>query len=150
MRSKHILVTVLTALVVTSTAAARGPGEVGSVAEPQSNITVRGIVCEAVKKINGIAPMVIIKDITKNGATLMLDFNGTLPDIRAAVLDKTVNNGKVLVGYVSQDSEMLPKNTNFAVYTNGSTAQDTTKAKLTFEANDHELDMICRDGMAKN
>lgn len=110
-------------------------------------IRVKGIVCEATKAVKGVKPFLIIKNISKNNATLMLDMNGGIPDIRNAVLDKVTNDGKLLVGYISEKSEINPYASNFAVYTNGSTPQDTTKAELTFEDNDLEIPMICRDGM---
>jgi hypothetical protein len=110
-------------------------------------IRVKGIVCEATKEVKGVKPFLIIKNISKSNATLMLDMNGGIPDIRNAVLDKVTNNGKLLVGYISEPSDINPYAPNFAVYTNGSNPQDTTKAELTFENKDLKIAMVCRDGM---
>lgn len=112
-------------------------------------IRVNGIVCTAVKAINGVNPFLIIKDISETNATLILNMNDGLPDTRNSSLDKTVQNGKLLVGYVSHESAFSPSARRFAVYTNGSTPQNTTQANLTIENDDSEIKMTCKDGMAQ-
>lgn len=89
-------------------------------------IRVNGIVCTATEAIHGVKPFLIIKDISATNATLMLNMNNGLPDIRTSSLDKAVESGKLIVGYVSHESEFSPSARNFAVYTDGSTPQDTT------------------------
>ncbi|WP_413287940.1 hypothetical protein [Bdellovibrio sp. HCB337] len=121
-----------------------GSGNIGTDNAP---IRVKGIVCEAQKSINGAKPFVIIKDISDSNATLMLQKSDEIPDVRNAELTKVVENGKLVVGYISLESAMNPYAPNFAVHTDGSTPQDTTTAVLTFDQSNVEIKMSCRDGM---
>lgn len=110
-------------------------------------VLFKGIGCIAAQEINGIKPFLIIRDISKSNATLILDMDGGIPDIRNASLDSLVENGRLVVGYVSHPSAVTPERPNFAVYTNGSTPENTNRAVLTFENNDSEIQMTCYDGM---
>jgi hypothetical protein len=141
MKSVNVAMVVMATFV---TATSFAGGTVGSAGGPK----FKGIVCLATKKINGIAPMVLIRNISKSGATLSLDMNGSLPDIRNAQLQSIQENGKLITAYGAEKSIVNPSLESFAVFTDGSTPQDTTRANLIFQHQDDEIEMTCKDGMA--
>jgi hypothetical protein len=143
---KLAVVAIATLASVTSLATGGTVGSAGGTVGSAGKF--KGIVCEAEKKINGIKPMVLISNISKTAATLSLDMNGTLPDIRNAQMQQIQENGKLLVAYGSEPSAFNPSLPNFAIFTDGSTAQDTTRANLVLENQDDEIKMNCKDGMA--
>lgn len=108
---------------------------------------VKGIVCEGTKDRFGVVSTLIIKDISQRNATLILNLDGSIPDIRNSSLDSVTVNGKTIVGYVSHKSSIEPNAILFSAYTDGSTPQNTSKVTITFENDAKPVEMKCHDGM---
>jgi acyl-CoA synthetase (AMP-forming)/AMP-acid ligase II len=112
-----------------------------------ADIRINGIVCIAPAR-NGINPMLIIRDISAKQATLLLNLDGDIPDTRNSFIQKSMQNSRVVAGYVSDRSHIDHDAPKFSFYTDGSTKEDTTKGILSFEDGRPDMAMQCKNGMA--